>query len=431
MESLLKKAISQFSLIEKGDTVTIALSGGADSVSLLYILNSLKEELGITINAAHFNHSIRGDEAMRDQNFAKNICEKLGVEFFTETADVPKYARENHLSLELAARKLRYEFLQRVAIGKVATAHTASDNLETVIFNLTRGTSLKGLCGIPPKRDRFIRPLILCTRQDIEKYCELNNLDFVTDSTNLCDDYSRNNIRHNIIPLLKSINPNVEDAVSRMTTSLREDNDYIETSANAILYSLYDDNGLFVENFDKIPVSIAKRIIIRFFGICYPEISLENRHINEIYDICCVNKGKINLPSNLFAVVKNSHLNFEDNTNFFKTEYSIKFEKMENVNNLFSNNILDCDKIVGKLTVRNRLDGDKFRPYKRGCTKTLKSLFTESKIPQEIRNTLPVVADEKGIVWVYNIGVADRCAVTKNTKNIINIKITEKISGEV
>ena len=142
MENKVLNAVNKFSLLQKGDIVTVALSGGADSVSLLYALLSLKDSLGITVNAAHLNHLIRGEEAERDQKFVTDLCRKLGVTLFTERKDIPKIAKENGMSTELAARKERYEFLSRVAVGKVATAHTASDNLETMIFNLARGTSL-------------------------------------------------------------------------------------------------------------------------------------------------------------------------------------------------------------------------------------------------------------------------------------------------
>lgn len=152
MEKSVLTAIERFSLLENTSEVTVALSGGADSMSLLYALNSLKERLGITLSAAHLNHMIRGNEAMRDEEFVKRACERLNIPLFCERIDVPAYAKQRKLSTELAAREVRYEFLSRVSKGLVATAHTASDNLETVLFNLTRGSALKGLCGIPPQR---------------------------------------------------------------------------------------------------------------------------------------------------------------------------------------------------------------------------------------------------------------------------------------
>ena len=422
MKDLVLKAISQFGLLEKGDTITVALSGGADSVALLHILNSLKDELGITVNAAHLNHSIRGIEADSDQKFVQEFCEKNNIELFCEKQDIPKFAKDNHISLELAARQQRYEFLQRVAVGKIATAHTASDNLETMIFNLTRGTALKGLCGIPPKRDNIIRPVIFCTREDIEKYCANNGLNFVTDSTNLSDDYSRNKIRHNVIPVLKKINQNAEISAVKTAVSLTEDYAFIQKEANNLLFSLYNEDSLLVTDFKNLNEAVAKRVIIEYFSICYPEISLENQHINEIYSACIGEKSKVNLPDNMYAVISNNQLTVTDGA-FEKLKFSVKITEIQNVNNLFSNNLIDCDKIVGKLNVRTRKDGDKIRLKCRGYTKTLKKLFTENKIPLNVRENLPVIADEKGVVWVHNIGVAERVAVSEATKKMLKIEV--------
>ncbi len=424
MLDLILKANDTFRLINNGDTVTVALSGGADSVALLHALVSLKEKLGITVNAAHLNHSIRGEEADRDQKFATDFCKALGVELFCEKIDVPKYASENHLSLELAARELRYDFLNRVATCKIATAHTASDNLETLIFNLSRGTALKGLCGIPPKRDNIIRPIIFCTRYDVENYCKVNNLSFVTDSTNLSDDYSRNKIRHNITPVLKEINGGAELSAVRTAQSISEDNDYLENCANDALFSLLTDNGILAKGICDLHTAIAKRVIKSYFAICYPEITLENQHINSIYSIC-VDDGKVNLPSCVFAEVKNGILTFYDSLDTKTPEFSVVIKETKFVNNLFSNDMLDCDKIIGKLTVRTKLEGDSIRLQNRGCTKTLKKLYCECKIPLNVRNSLPVIADQKGVVWVHNIGVASRCAVSKTTKNIIKIEVND------
>lgn len=416
-------AIKKFSLLQKGDDVTIALSGGADSVSLLYALLSIKDELGITVNAAHLNHLIRGDEAERDQKFVTDLCEKLGVTLFCEKADVPKIAKENGISLELAARQVRYEFLERVATGKVATAHTASDNLETMIFNLARGTSLKGLCGIPTKRGIFIRPLILCTRQNVEDYCKQNNLSFVTDSTNLCDDYSRNKIRHNVIPVLKGINSSAEESALRTSQSLMEDNSYLENISEEILFKNLCDNGLSVKDCENIAPAIFKRVIKRNFEILFPEVMLDSRHINDIYSICLCGVGKINLPSNVYAVVKNGYLSYEDEEIKNTVNFAVKVTENENVNNLFSNNVIDCDKIIGKWILRTRTVGDEIRLHKRGVTKTLKKLFTENKVPNELRDKIPVIADEKGVIWVYGMGVCERVAVTKNTRKILEVEV--------
>lgn len=433
MESSVLKAVKQFSLIERGDTVTVALSGGADSMALLHCLLSLKDELGINVNAAHLNHGIRGAEADRDELFVKNVCERSGVRLITEKADVPEIANREHLSLELAARQVRYNFFERVNEGKVATAHTASDNLETVLFNLSRGSSIKGLCGIPPKRGIFIRPLIFCTRQNVENYCRKNGIEYVTDSTNLSDDYSRNKIRHSVVPALKEINPAIEQTALRASLSLREDSAFLEKSAKEFLFANLGENSLKIIEFENISPAIAKRVIRNFFEICFPEISLENKHITDLYSLCLKGTGKTELPTGAFALVKNGELSLETGNNEEITRFSVKLteissdfsEKDKKINNLFLNNSLDCDKIVGKSVLRTRRSGDSIRLRNRGCTKTLKKLYTEYRVPIKVRDTLPVIADDNGVIWVYGIGVAERCAVKETAKRIIKIEAKE------
>lgn len=425
-------AVSRFSLIEEGATVTVALSGGADSMCLLHALVALKDKLKITVRAAHFNHLIRGEEAFRDEEFVKTQCNLLGVSLITERADVPKYSKEKGISLELAARTLRYDFLKRINEGVVATAHTASDNLETVILNLTRGTSIYGLCGIPIKRDIFIRPLLYCSRALIEEYCEANEIPFVTDSTNLSDDYTRNKIRHSIIPVMKELNPSVENTVLRSCSSLKEISEDLSNQANSFICRNLSGTTLSLEGFEALPSSIAKRVIVEFIKIVDSSISLENCHIEEIYGICLKN-GKISIPNNNYCVSENRILKFrsasEKNTK--NKVFSVKIIKEDqilkrntkNVNNLFLKNSLDCDKIIGKLVVRTRLSGDSIRLKNRGCTKPLTKLYNECGIPLEERETLPVIADDKGVVWIYGIGVAHRAAVNENSKNIYSIEV--------
>ena len=425
MKELLKKAVSQFGLLSKGDIVTVALSGGADSVALLHSLYSLRDELGITVKAAHLNHLIRGEEAFRDEAFVRDLCENLGIELVCEQIDVPRYAKENSLSLELAARQLRYDFLNRVCEGKIATAHTASDNLETVLFNLTRGTALKGLCGIPAMRGNIIRPLIFATRQDIEDYCKDFSLQYVTDSSNLSDDYTRNKIRHNVIPVLKELNSSVEETVIRTCLSLNETNSFLEKTANEILFRFINDNSLSLGFVSETDSAIAKALIKKYFTLCFPNVLLESVHLNKIYDLCKIGTGKVNLPSNLFAIIKDGVLRFETDQTELNHNFKVNLSKSTIVNNLFSNNLIDCDKIVGELIVRTRQEGDSIRLNNRGCTKSLKKLFTENKIDLNMRENLPVIADEKGVIWVHKIGVAQRVAVTDKTKNAYSVEVLE------
>ena len=413
-------------LIPPNSTVTVALSGGADSVALLYALSRLKEQLNISLNAAHLNHLIRGEEAFRDETFVKEFCDKLGIELICERIDVPQFAKENNLSLETAARKVRYEFLSRVSDDLIATAHTASDNLETVLLNLTRGTAVDGLCGIPIKRENIIRPLISCTRDMIENYCKENDLTFVTDSTNLSDDYTRNMLRHSVIPVLKKINPQVENSVIKTSKSLKNLSVMITNEAKAFINKNFVDSKLKLADFGFLNTEIAKRVIIEFIKLLDNEISLESCHIDEIYKIC-INGGKTNIPKNCYCVNNDGFLCFADGKKLEIPSYDVKISKIsQKINNLLLNNSLDCDRIVGKLVVRTRQSGDSIRLANRGCTKTLNKLFNELSIPTYLRDSIPVISDDKGVVWIYNIGVSQRCAVTPKTKNAYEIRVEEK-----
>ncbi len=414
-------AIERFSLINKGDTVTVALSGGADSVALLHALWKLRDKLSITVKAAHLNHGIRGNEADRDEAFVKWFCLKFDIPIVCETVDIPSLAKEKGQSLELCAREVRYEFLSRNADGLIATAHTASDNTETLLFNLTRGSGTKGLSGIPPKRDNFIRPLIFCSRYDIEKYCIDNSLSYVTDSTNLTDDYTRNKIRHNVVTTLKEINPSLEDAIVRATDILREDNEALEFFTNEALFKSVSDDGLLCESIINLPMAVAKRVIIKYAETVEGELQLDYLHVNALYDIC-KNGGKISLPCGFYGEVKNGVLVIFCDEIVKNTEFYAELIKVEKINNLLSINLIDCDKIIGKPIIRTRKERDSIRLKNRGCTKTLNKLFTENKVDIAIRDSIPVIADDEGVIWVYGMGVSQRCAPNSNSKNVMEVR---------
>ena len=429
MKRKVLKAIKEFSLLENGvKNVTVALSGGADSMSLLYCLLDLKDELGITVNAAHLNHLIRGDEAFRDEEFVKEQCRNLGVELFVKREDIPKLARNSGKSIELVAREVRYAFFEEINRGVVATAHNADDNIETVIFNLTRGTAIEGLCGIPPKRDIFIRPLILSTRKEIEEYCSLKNIEYVTDSTNSEDCYTRNKIRHNVIPILREINPNVAETVSRTGRQLKEISGDIKFRSKEYLKeNLLNKNEFCLKSFDKLPVSVAKQIIKDFIEIADESIPLENIHIEEAYKKA-LSGGKTGLPKgyNISFSKGKGVLNKGVTLKDFSVEITEFSANTQKIHNLLLNNLIDCDKIVGKLVIRTRQAGDSIRLLNRGCTKTLNKLYNEEGIPAELRNIWPVAADDKGVIWVYDIGVAQRGAIDKKTDKFMEVKCIER-----
>ncbi len=423
------EAIEKYSLLDGVDSVTVALSGGADSVALLYLFCELKEQLNINVYAAHFNHKIRGAEADRDETFVKEQCEKIGVPIFIGSADVPRFAEENKLSVELAARKLRYEFLNTVAKGVIATAHTASDNLETMLFNLARGTAAKGLSGIPVKRDNIIRPIILCTREDVELYCEQNNIPFVTDSSNLSDEYSRNKLRLKAVPVLKELNSSVEKSALRTAKSIFEDNEFIDGFAVGEFNKRFNSGKLDVSNFDKLHPALQKRVI-KLFLVDLGVENLDNLHLLSVLNIA-LDGGKTQISGDICLISHRGILELEQTDipvfDVKITREELNFsENTQKIHNLLLKNAIDCDKIVGELDLRTRLSGDSIRLFGRNCTKTLKKLFTEKQVPLNERDYIPVIADSKGVVWVYGIGVSERCAVDEKTSSIFKIKVSKK-----
>lgn len=425
------KALNEYSMLGDARKITVALSGGADSVALLNVMNSLKEIFNFELSAAHFNHKIRGKEADRDENFCREICKKMGVPIFVGFADVPQIAKIKKQSIELAARECRYEFFDSLDTDLVATAHTASDNIETLIFHLTRGTGLAGLGGIPPKRGRYIRPLLYCTRQEIEDYCSANELSFVNDSTNDIDDCSRNIIRHKVIPALKEINPSVENTVLNTSALFASDNACLEKAASMAYKMALKNGGLDVKVFADLDVAVVSRIIRMYYqSVCNTTADL--KHILELVDLC-EKGGTVSLKEKRTATCKDGILRIEEP--FSKTEFTVSLDYADNdffgetqkVNNLLLKNMIDCDKLIGEPVIRTRVEGDRIKLAGKGVTKTFKKLYNEYKIPLSDRENLPVIADDQGPVWVYKIGVSERCVVTDDTKRvcIITAKVKE------
>lgn len=298
----IKSALSDYKMLKKGDAVVAALSGGADSVSLLYALKELSGELGITLSACHINHHLRGEDSNSDMRFCEALCSSLNIPLEIREADVGKM-QEKHESLEECARRVRYDFFAEVTHGKLlATAHNSNDCAETVLLNLMRGTGLKGLCGVPPVRGNIIRPLIYCTRSDVEEYCTARGLSWVTDKTNLSVDYTRNKIRHIILPEMLKINGSLFSTMNRMEKSLREDNDFLDEIAGQSLEAARKPGGFDAKMLSELPAPVQKRAIklIFFDGGIEPS----SLRISTAVEILAAGHGKFNPCRGKFFVVR-------------------------------------------------------------------------------------------------------------------------------
>lgn len=441
MKNKAYSAVKKYNMLQQNDTVVIGLSGGADSTALLHFLLSIKEEFNLTIIACHINHMLRGDEADGDENFVRKICSENSVELRVLCVDVHKEAQKRKIGTEECGRQIRYEFFEKTAAefnAKIATAHTASDNAETVIFNMTRGCGIKGLCGIPPVRNNIIRPLIEATRTEIEEYCRSNGYDFVTDSTNLERDYTRNKIRLDVIPVLKNINPSLESTIARMSSQMRQNEQFITDCAEKALANAETPNGYKTEilsRLDDTLLSAALNLLVKKHNII-PEA----KHIELIREIV-YNSGAVNLKNNMTAVSKQGFLRIissvkhqekeiisytnQDFITINNKKISLlkmnidEFNKYKKINNLVFNNSMDYDTIPFNGVFRTRKSGDFFTLPKRNVTKSLKKYFIELKVPQEKRDEIILFASDSDILWIEGIGVSKKYRVSENTKTVL------------
>lgn len=303
-EEKVLKTMQKYNMIKSGDTIVIGVSGGPDSMALLNILNNLKEKLNIKLYVAHINHMIR-EEADEETEFVKDFCAKINVEFFAKKVKVEEEAKKQRIGTEEAGRNIRYEFFEEVAkrVGahKIATAHNSNDNAETVLMNLIRGTSISGLKGIEKVRDgRFIRPIIECSREEIEEYCKENNLNPRYDKTNDENIYTRNKIRNLLIPFLKKeFNPNIIEGINRLSQIATEEEQFINKTVEKEYkkLSLTVNNNekriiLDLKEFNKLDYAIKSKLILYTISKAYGTANgIEKIHIDDIIKLCYNNIG--------------------------------------------------------------------------------------------------------------------------------------------
>lgn len=426
-EFLLKRGI-----FSNGDRVLVALSGGADSTALLSVLCFLKDKLNIEVSAFHMNHNLRGEESVRDEEFCKDLCKKLGVNIKVVSEDVLTFCKENSLSTEEGARILRYRALEKEPYDKIATAHTLNDSFETCLFNLARGTALKGLTGISARRGRIVRPFIEITRTEIEEYLRSIKQDYVTDSTNLTNDYKRNFIRHEIVPKMLEVNTSTLENFKNTARALNNDEEFLENYSRKIFGKYVKaEGGYCVSELLKQEPAVINRIIVMILKENNIEVS--TKRISDL-KLTLESGKKTNLSKNVFCFISsdgNLKIGEIKNEEWITVEKRIELDKIESFfdkkvliktslnsdfNRLFTMFELDCDKIKGNIVLRNRKSGDKVKLLGREHTTLLKKAYN-SKIKPEARMKNVILCDGEGIIFVENFSVADRVKVDENTKN--------------
>ena len=323
------QTIQKNHLIETGDKVIIGVSGGPDSICLLHILNEIKEILGITLYVAHVNHKIRKN-ANLDEQYVQEFCKKINIPFFAKQIDVQKIAKQNKIGLEEAGRKARYDFFEEVfektKANKIATAHTANDNAETVIMHFIRGTGLNGLKGIEKTRqNKYIRPLIECTREEVEEYCEKNNLNPRIDETNEENIYTRNKIRNICIPYIKNeFNQNIIETINRLAEIVTEEDEYLQNQTEKIYHELCEKENktlvvLNLKKFNQEHLVIKRRILLYTINKVLGNTNgIEKKNIEDVLRLCKRNIGNKYLYPN-----KNIKIAIQNKKIFFTRENNL------------------------------------------------------------------------------------------------------------
>lgn len=423
--------------------VLLGVSGGADSMTLLHLLTHWPIE-GLRVTALHIHHGLRGDAADRDAEFVRNYCAEHNVPFLMMAADVAAFADASGCSVEDAGRRVRYALFEetRSNIGAncILTAHTASDQVETMLMHLVRGCGLDGLAGIPASRGVIRRPLLCATREEVEEYCRQYCVPYVQDETNADTEYMRNFVRHRVIPTLRERNSAIERTLLRMREHMQADADYLNDMAQQALNEACCENGYDRSHFAQQPSVIRRRMIRMLFNTLptpdYQEIhvvtaeqgvlrggvrvSLPNGWVFSVNQnvVSLYSAGVSSMPESLDIDAFPSQVSFGVKT--VRLELLDRADGLgENIHNLLVHSVIDYDRIKGKLCLRCRQEGDYMHPEGRGVGKTIKKLMNEWRIPAHIRDVYPILCDDEGVVLVPGYACDERVKVTDDSNHYL------------
>lgn len=447
-----KATIEKYAMVKPKERILVAVSGGPDSICLLSVLDQLKAEYKIKLFAFHLNHQLRGGESNRDEQFVKEFTKGLKISCRVQRVPIKEYAKRHHLSLEQAAREVRYQKLEaarkRFKCHKIALGHNANDNVETIILNLVRGAGLVGLCGIPPSRDRIIRPLIETERKDILKYLVDNRISYRIDSSNLLTKIPRNFIRAKIIPLLTELNPNLIETITKVSAILREEDNYLrflvdeikkkviceqtETSLTLDKPALLSYNlalrrrilksilpNLDYDKIEKILAMIEKKTVGL---VTLAKDLVASKEYDKIYLGPPLPEPKNQrIPVPIPARIGTKKLVVKEMGIEIKTQLSNDLKLITKRSNT---EIFDFAKLSPPFYLRFRKPGDRFTPFG-GKEKKLKEVLIDDKIPKRVRARLPLFCDASGILWIMGGRRAERARITTETKRFLAVSLKQ------
>ena len=449
-EQKVLKFIDDNSLIQKGDKILVSLSGGPDSVFLLYFLKKYQKRLAVSLYAFHLNHLLRGKDASLDEDFCKQLCSSLNIPIYSVRKNVKQVAHKKKISIEEAGRVLRYselsKLIKKISFNKIATAHNCDDNAETVLLNLIKGTGLKGISGIPVKRDNIIRPILVLPKAEILKYLDLKKIKFRIDSSNFQIDLERNFIRHILLPLIRSkLNPSVDNAIFNSSQNFKSLYSFLLNSTNEVFKDIrmrdsalnIPLNKLLKLNDDLLTFSLKELVERNFFE------NLMFKDIISLKGLISKQTGRrVNLSSGLTAFKERDELIIKQNKHSFvydKKNIKINIGEEKRLDNFTlsikpvdvasiapgkekTREFISANNIEGtKFVIRTWQDGDKFFPLGMKGTKKISDFLNELKIESHKKKNQLLLLNGTKIVWVIGHRLDDRFKITKNTKNYLEL----------
>lgn len=448
--------IRKYSMLNGGETVLVGLSGGHDSVCLLYALNQLINKLDLKLHAVYVNHNLRPDETPYEIEFCIKLCSDFNVNFLLKSIDVKSYTAGHAFNKQEAARELRYTAFDETAFDvkadRIALAHNADDQIETLFMRLIRGTGTKGLSCIPPKRRNIIRPLIETDRREIEDYIEKEKLGFVVDSSNLKTDYLRNRIRLSIIPELKKLNPNLINTILNTISIIQDEEDYFEIIVTKTLMKLISRKNekrieLFLAPLEVMDTVLLRRVLRRVIDEMKSLRGIGFTHIEDI--IRLIKQGKsgdrLYLPKGIRIIKEYAVVAMTCEAPLKISEYELQSpgeavvkdaglvirassaeDKMDFVNGKNSV-LLDADKINFPLKIRPRKKGDFFYPLGFGKRKKLQDFFVDEKVPRDERDSIPIVVSGNDVVWIAGYRGDERFKPSGETRRFLRLECKRRL----
>ncbi|MEW6214174.1 MAG: tRNA lysidine(34) synthetase TilS, partial [Nitrospirota bacterium] len=450
--------IKKYSMLVGEEKILIGLSGGPDSVCLLYVLNDLKDKFMLDLHAMYIDHLLRPGETDIEIELCKNLCEKLKVPFITKSIDVKSYAKKQGINRQEAARELRYRIFEEIAYeinaNKIALGHTADDHAETLLMRLFRGSGPTGLSGIPPVRGNIIRPLIEIERKEIEGFLDEGKIDYIVDSSNLKKDYLRNKIRLSLIPMLREFNPDIIETLSKTAAIFREEERYFEIIVAKTLMKLISRKTdtrieLFLVPFEIMDKVIMRRVLRKTIEETKGLRGVSFIHIENIIEL--IKNGKpgdrLYLPKGIRVIKEYSTLVLTSeppvklNTYTFAVPGEIvlkeagilirasivgsqESEVMGHDSRLWTTlGIFDADRLTFPLIIRPRKNGDFFCPLGFGKRRKLQDFFVDEKVPRDERDKIPLIISGKDIVWVVGYRGDERFKVIEETKRVLKLEV--------